>query len=137
MKKRYIALIAVGVVLVLAIVFFVQATTIYSSQVIAKEAGSAIGIAPFTDRIDFGDIPQGNTVSKVITLENEGTVPNYIRVFIMGSIGSLVEVEPSSFTLEEGESQDVELTLTMPASAEPEKKFSGRVFILRLPKALW
>ena len=137
MKKRYIALIAVGVLLVLAIAFFVQATTIYSSQVIAKEKGSAIGIAPFTDRVDFGDVPQGMTVTKVITLENEGGTPNYIRVFITGSIGSLVEVEPKSCTLEEGESQDIELELTMPASAEPEKKFSGRVFILRLPKALW
>ncbi len=137
MKKRYIALIAVGVVLVLTIVFFVQATTIYSSQVIAKEKGSAIGIAPFTDRVDFGDIPLGLTVTKVISLENEGSTPNFIRVFIMGSISSLVDVEPSSFTLEPGESRDIDLELTMPASAEPEKKFTGRVIILRLPKALW
>ncbi len=137
MKKRYIALIAVGVVLVLAMVFFAQATTIYSSQVIAKPKDDPIGIAPFIDRVDFGDIPQGETVSKVITLENEGSTPNYIRVFIMGSIGSMVDVEPSSFTLEEGESQDIVLRLTMPASAEPEKKFTGRVIILRLPRALW
>ncbi len=137
MKKRYIALIAVGVLVLLAVVFLVQALTIYPAQVIAKEMGSPIGIAPFTDRVDFGDIPQGSTMTKVISLENEGSTPNYIRVFVMGSIGNLVEVEPSSLTLEEGESQDIELTLTMPASAEPEKKFSGRVIILRLPKALW
>ncbi len=137
MKKRYIALIAVGVLVLLAVVFLVQAMTIYSTQAIAAEVGEPIGVAPFTDRVDFGDIPQGSTVTKIITLENEGTVPNSIRVFIMGSIGSMVDIEPRSLTLEEGESQDIVLRLTMPASAEPEKKFSGRVIILRLPKALW
>lgn len=137
MKKRYIALITVAVVLVLAITFLVQALTIYPAQVIAKEAGSALGIAPFTDRVDFGDVPQGSIVAKELILENEGSIPNNIKVFIMGSIGAFIEVEPKSFTLEAGERQEIELELTMPASAEPEKKFTGRVIILRLPKRLW
>ena len=38
-KKRYIALIAVGVLLLLAVTFLFQSLTIYDSQVIAKEAG--------------------------------------------------------------------------------------------------
>ena len=137
MKKRYIALIAVGVVLVLAIAFFVQATTIYSSQVIAKPKGDAIGMAPFTDRVDFGDIPQGQAVTKELILENEGTVANSIRIFIIGGIGGFIDIDPASFSLEPGESQNVKLRLTMPATAEPEKKFSGRVIILRLPKTIW
>ncbi len=137
MQKRYITLIAVGVLVLIVVTFLAQALTIYPSQVIAKEKGEPIGIAPFTDRIDFGDIPRGSTVTKEITLENKGSVPNYIRVFIIGSIGVLVEIEPSSLTLEEGQSQDIKLRLTMPDSATPEKKFSGRVFILRLPKGVW
>jgi len=137
MKKRYIALIVVAVVLVLVITFLAQSLTVYRTQVVASEEGGTIGIAPFTDRVDFGDIPQGLTVNKVITLENQGSTPNYIRVFIMGSIGAFIDVEPNSFTLEAGERQDIELELTMPASAEPEKKFTGRVIILRLPKRLW
>ena len=116
MKKRYIALIAVAVVLVLVITFVVQAMTIYSAQVVAKGEGSSIGMAPFTDRVDFGDVPQGSTMTKTISLENEGTVPNYIRVFIVGSIGVMVDIQPNSFTLEAGESREVELELTMPAS---------------------
>ena len=137
MKKRYIALIAVGVLVLLTVVFLVQALTIYPTQVIAREAGGAIGIAPFTDRVDFGDIPLGSTVGKVISLENAGTVPNYVAIFTLGSIGALVKVSPTSLTLEPGDSQDIELSLTMPASATPEKKFTGWVFILRLPKAFW
>jgi hypothetical protein len=137
MKKQYIYLMAAAVLVILAAVILAQALTIYPSQVIAKAAGDPIGIAPFTDRVDFGDVPLGMTVTKEISLENKGSVPNYILVFITGSVGSLVKVEPSSLTLEEGESQDIRLQLTMPASATPEKKFSGRVFILRLPKAVW
>jgi len=138
MKKRYIALIALGVVVVLALTFLVQATTIYDSQVIAKEAGSAVGIAPFTDRIDFGDIPQGTSVGKTLVLENAGTVPNQIIIFVIGGISDLVKVEPSSsFALEAGETQEVDFRLTMPASIQPEKKFTGKIIVLRLPRAIW
>jgi hypothetical protein len=137
MKKRNIVFIALGVVLLLAVTFLFQALTIYNTQVIAKEAGTSIGINPLGDRIDFGDIPQGETVSKTLIMENEGAVPNNVTVFIIGNIGDLVEVNPSSLTLEPGETVEVKFRLTMPASAPPEKKFTGRVFVLRLPKRLF
>jgi len=136
-RKWHIALIALGVLLLLVVTFLFQALTIYNSQVIAKEAGEAIGMAPFTDRIDFGDVPQGQAVAKTLILENAGTVPNQVNVFIIGNIGDLVKVEPKSVTLEPGESAEVDFRLTMPVSATPEKKYSGKVFILRLPKRLW
>ena len=134
MKMRYIALITAGVVLVLVSTFFIQATTVYSSQVIAKEAGGAIGIAPFTDRIDFGDVPQGAEVAKTLIMVNNGTVPNQITIFIIGGIADLVKIQPSSVTLEPGDEIEVQFRLKMPASVPPEKKYSGRVIVLRLPK---
>ena len=136
-QKRYIALIAVGVVLLLVVTFLFQALTIYDSQVIAKEEGGAIGMAPFTDRIDFGDIPQGATIGKTLILENMGTVPNQVNIFVIGNIGDLVEIVPSSVTLEPGESAEVDFQLTMPASAPVEKKYTGKVFVLRLPRRLF
>ena len=137
MKKRYIAIIALGVLVVLVATFLVQATTIYDSQVIAKKAGSAVGIAPYTDRIDFGDIPQGTGVGKTLVLENAGTVPNQVTIFVIGSIADLVKVEPSSLTLEAGETAEVRFQLKMPASVPPEQKYTGKVIILRLPRAIW
>lgn len=137
-KKRYIAFIALGLLLLLAVTFLFQALTIYDSQVIAAEEGGAIGIAPFTDRIDFGDIPQGGgAVAKILILENEGAVPNQISIFIIGNIGDLVKIEPGSVTLEPGESVEVDFRLTMPASAPVERKYTGKVFVLRLPRGLW
>ena len=137
MKKRYIAFIALGVLLLLAVTFIFQALTIYDSQVIAKEEGSPVGIAPFTDRIDFGDIPQGSSVGKTLILENAGAVPNQINIFVIGGIGDLIKVEPKSVTLEPGESAEIDFRLTMPASAPVDKKYSGKVFILRLPLRIW
>ena len=137
MKKRYIAFITLGVVLILVVTFLIQAITIYDSQVIVKEEGSAIGIAPFTDRIDFGDIPQGAAIGKTLVLENVGAVANYITIFIIGNISDLVRIEPSSFSLEPGESIEVDFKIQMPASATPEKKYTGKVIVLRLPKAFF
>lgn len=132
-RKRYIGFIALGVVVLLAVTFLFQAMTIYNSQAIAKEEGSAIGINPLTDRIDFGDIPQGVSVAKTLILENQGTVPNQVIIIVIGSIGDLVKVVPSSLTLEPGETKEVNFQLNMPASAPPEKKYSGKIFVLRLP----
>ena len=137
MKKRYIAFIALGVVLLLVVTFLFRALTIYDTQVIAVEAGEPIGINPLTDRIDFGDIPQGQGVGRTLILENAGTVPNQINIFIIGSIGDLVKVQPGSLTIEPGETKEVNFRLTMPASATPERKYSGKVFILRLPLGVW
>lgn len=136
-RKWHIALIALGVILLLVVTFLFQALTIYDSQVIARKAGEAIGVAPFTDRIDFGDVPQGGAITRTLILENMGTVPNQINIFIIGNIGDLVKLESKSVTLEPGESAEVDFRLTMPVSATPERKYTGKVFVLRLPKGLW
>ena len=136
-KKRYIVMMVIGVVLLLAGTFFVQAVTVYPSQVIAKAKGSPVGIAPFTDRVDFGDIPQGENVSKSLIMENTGTVPNQIYVFVIGEVGQMVKVDPNSVAVAPGTQQEVKLRLSMPDSATPEKTFTGRVIVLRLPKALF
>jgi len=70
-------------------------------------------------------------------MENAGTVPNQVNVFIIGDIGDLVKVQPDSLTIEPGETKEVNFRLTMPASAPVDKKYSGKVFVLRLPLRLW
>ena len=136
-SKRYIALIALGILLLLAVTFLFPALTIYDTQVIAKATGEPIGMAPFTDRIDFGDIPQGEGVGKTLIMVNEGSVPNQVMIFIIGNIGDLVTVNPDSVSLAPGETVEVDFDLSMPVSAPPEKKYSGKVFVLRLPKRLF
>ena len=134
MKKRYYIIFAVVFVLAIAGVFFGRATTIYSSQVVVTEKGTNIGMAPFTDRVDFGDLPQGTGISKTITLDNNGDSDNRIKIYTMGSIWSFVEIQPGkSFTLAGGTSQDIVLKITVPETAPVGRKYTGRIFIMRLP----
>lgn len=133
-----IAVVIIVFILVVLAGVLIPFTTSYSSQVIAVEAGGSIGINPSTDRIDFGDMPSGTSVAKAVTLESGGDSSASIRIFIIGGIGSLIKVEPStSFKMEPGESQQVIFRLSMPATAVPGTKFSGRIFILRLPGGFW
>ena len=132
-RRRYLVLAALGMLLFLVGVFFYQSTTIYSSQVIVKPAGDPIGINPFDDRVDFGDVPQGSAVSKTLVFNNEGTVPNQVRIFIIGGVGQFVKVAEKTFTLQPGEEKEVRFELIMPPSATPEEKFTGRVIVVRLP----
>ena len=126
-------LAAVGLLLFLVGVFFYQSTTIYPPQVIVKPAGDPIGINPLDDRVDFGDVPQGAAVSKTLIFNNEGTVPNQIRIIIIGGVGQFVKVADKTFTLEPGEEKSVRFDLVMPPSATPEEVYTGRVIVVRLP----
>ena len=134
MRLRYIVIFAVVFILAVGGFFLWRSTTSYAMQVVVTERGSDIGIAPFTDRIDFGDIPQGANISKTITLTNQGDNDNSIKVYMMGSIGTFIDVMPGkSFTLAGGETQDIDLRITIPETAPVGKKYTGRIFILRLP----
>ena len=134
MKKRYIVLTIIIALLGIAIYFFFTSSNIYSAQAVVVEAGSPIGMAPFTDRIDFGDVPQGKGVSKTVVLENTGDNDNTIRIWIMGSISQMIDVEPGkTFELEAGTTKEVEFLFSMPDSAEVGDKITGRIIILKLP----
>jgi hypothetical protein len=114
--------------------FLWRATTTYAMQVAVVEKGSNLNIAPFTDRIDFGDVPQGFGISKTITLENLGESDNHIKIYRMGGIWSFVEIDPgTSFTLAGGETQDIKMSIKIPETAPVGKKYTGRIFILQLP----
>ena len=135
--KRYLVLIGLGVLIILVGTFLFQSVTRYTTQVIVAAPGAPLGINPLQDRIDFGDIPVGQEVTKTLILENLGGVDNYIAIFIVGGVGDLVKVEPNFFTLVSGQRMDVQFRLSMPDSAPVDQKFSGRVFIFRLPKGLF
>lgn len=134
MKKWHIIMIVVIALLGIGVYFFLTSTNIYSAQAVAVEADSPIGMAPFTDRVDFGDVPQGKGVTKTVVLENTGDNDNTIRVWIMGDISQMIDVEPGrTFELKAGTSQDVDFLFSMPASAEVGEKFTGRIIIFKMP----
>jgi len=134
MKKWQIILAVVVVILAIAVFFLWRSSNIYSAQVVTVAAGENIGIAPFTDRIDFGDVPQGDNITKTVTLTNDGSNSNSIKIYILGSISQMITVSPGkSFSIGAGKTQDIVFQLAMPATSPVGKKFTGRIIILNMP----
>ena len=134
MKIRYIVIFAVVFILAVGGFFLWRATTSYAMQVVVTEKGGQLNIAPFTDRIDFGDVPQGSGIAKTVTLENAGDNDNHIRIYRMGGIWSFIDISPgTSFVLEGGETETIKMSISIPETATVGDKFTGRIFILRLP----
>ncbi len=107
-----------------------RSTSIYSAQVLVPEGG-AIGIPPPTG-LDFGDVPRGASAEKRIQLTNEGRLNTYVVVFTWGSIGDLLNVSDAFFNMKPGEKRTLTFEASIPISA-PQKKYTGRVFVVRLP----
>ena len=77
---------------------------------------------------------KSNRRAESLVLENSGDNETTIRIFIMGSISQMIDVEPGkTFELKAGTTQDVDFVFKMPASASVGDKFTGRIIILKLP----
>lgn len=134
MKKKYIFPIVIVVLVAIAIYLFLAFSDIYSVKAVAVESGSSVATTTITNRLDFGNIPQGEQVTKTVVLENTGNSDHSIKIWVIGSAAQMIDIEPdSSFELEAGTTQDINFILNMPDTAREEKKFTGRVIILELP----
>jgi hypothetical protein len=133
-KKKYIFSIVIIILLAIAIYLFFTFSNIYSVKAVTVESGSSITTTTVTERFDFGNVPQGEQVTKTVVLENTGNSDHSIKIWMMGSTAQMMDVEPgNSFKLEAGTSQDVKFILKMPDTAREEKKYTGRVIIFELP----
>ena len=134
MKIKYIISIVIVAIFAVAIYLFLTFSNIYSMKAVAVEAGSRVNADQVTERLDFGDIPQGEQVTRTLVLDNNGDSDHSIKIWMIGSIAQAIDVEPgTSFELKAGTRQDVDFILAMPDSAPEEKKYTGRVIIVELP----
>lgn len=136
--RRRWALYALLFVLALFVLFEWRATTTYSSQVIVIQRTDVliVGINPTTERMDFGDLTQGSSQVRPLVLENSGVLPWRVSIIVMGEIGQFIQISDAFFTLDRGETKNVDFTLILPPNAAPGK-YSGRVLVLRVPWSPW
>ncbi len=135
---KHWALYSLLLVLALFVLFEWRSTTIYSAQVVVvpRTDELVVGINPTTERLDFGDLSQNSSQTRTVRLENGSGLPVRVTIIITGDIGPLIKLSDAFFTLDGGETRDVEFTLVVPPNAEP-KKYSGRVMIVRMPWPPW
>jgi len=112
----------------------------YAMQVLVIEGEGKVGVNPTQELLDFGDMSKGTTAVRTVTLQNGTFMPMKILVWQLGGITDLVDIafkedgRPyESFKLKPDTEVKLDFVANMPASVQPGTKYTGRVFILKIP----
>src|SRR3989344_3795766 len=105
----------------------------YGAVVRAIEGEGKVGINPTTERLDFGDLSRGTSAVRKVTVKNDTPMQFFVTVIRIGEIRGLTKMEKNNFVLRKGEEQQLKFTVYMPASAEIDHIYKGRVFVFKIP----
>ena len=91
-----------------------------------------VGISTDSDKIDWGIIPQGVEVGKIINLDNSRPVDAKIDILVYGNVTPFITIGGgNSFILKSGEGRSIEIAF----KAEEIGEYSGEIDIyVRVPK---
>ena len=103
----------------------------YSATVLVTEGSH--GIAPPGNPFDFGDLPPTASIEHKITLNNDGKLDTYVMIIVSGEIRDFLDIEDAFFNLDPGQEREILVKLTVPGTAEPGKRYDGRVVVTYLP----
>jgi hypothetical protein len=133
--KKILKFVVLFVVFLAAWLAVVQYMTADKYEVVVKvvEEGGKIGVNPLTERLDFGDLPKGNSATRFVTIENNGRTDIYVKIVITGNVSDLVNINKNNFVLSPGSSEKIDFAMSMPISADQEE-YKGKVTIFKLPK---
>jgi len=131
------AAVLVGILFVILFVAVeIGSTQSFSVEVVVVPEEDFVGLNPTTESLDFGDMSNGTAQARYLNLSNEGSLPTRVSVIVTGDVRDFVKVSDAFFTMDPGDSTRVEFTLVVPATV-PEKKYTGRVLVLRTPWSPW
>lgn len=125
---------------IVALILFVAAIQIavadkYSAQVLVIAGEKKVGVNPTAEKLDFGDLSADTTATRYVTLNANG-MNTYILVWKFGSIAELIKLDKNNFIISKGQTEKLEFSLYMPPSAPLDKKYTGYVWIFKMPK-MW
>jgi hypothetical protein len=109
-------------------------TSVYSATVLVTEGRH--GIAPADALFDFGDLPPTAAIEHKLTLRNDGRMDTYVMIMIFGGIRDFLDIEDAFFNLKSGQEREILVKLSVPLTAEPGKRYNGRVVVTRVPWGL-
>ncbi len=133
----------IGIILVIIFLFVfyvVLDANKYKMQVVVIDGEGKVGVNPTTELLDFGDMSRGTESVRTVTLNNGTFMPVYVLVWQTGRLSEIVKVtdrnsgEPAqAFKLKSDTEVKLEFGARMPASAAIGDKYTGRVFIFKIP----
>lgn len=123
------------VILPLLFVFYVSLdANKYKAYVKVVPGEGVVGVNPTDKALDFGDLSRGGRAVRKVTVANGTFMPMQIVVLEWGSIGDLMEINKSNFKLSGGENAEIEFSVYIPASAEIDRVYDGRVYLFKIPR---
>ena len=127
--------IAWGIVALVVMIAVVQVAVAdkYQAQVAVIEGEGKVGVNPTTEKLDFGDLSGDTSAARYITL-NAGGMDTYVYIWKFGSIAELIKLNDNNFIMKRGGEKKLELSVYMPPSAPVGEKYTGRVWIFKIPK---
>ena len=105
----------------------------YRAVVHVIEGAGQVGVNPTDRELDFGDLSQGTTAIRTVTIENGTSMPMYVFMVKTGKISELMKIDNNYFTLAPKQTEKIEYTVYMPASAEIDATYTGRVYLFKVP----
>jgi hypothetical protein len=52
---------------------------------------------------------------------------------VFGDIRGFLDIQDAFFNLKPGQEREIDMKLTVPSTAQPDKQYNGRVVVTRLP----
>ncbi|MEK9150907.1 MAG: hypothetical protein AAB411_02375, partial [Patescibacteria group bacterium] len=105
----------------------------FKATVHVVEGESVIGLNPTTERLDFGDLSRGTSAVRRVEVKNDIPLSTYVVMFKTGEISDLIDISKNFFRLKPREETKIEYSVYMPASAETDKIYDGRVYLFKIP----
>jgi hypothetical protein len=106
-------------------------TSIYSAQFLVTATTNTI--APPDALFDFGGLPPTASITHKLTLKNDGKLNTYVTIMVFGNIRAFLDIDDAFFNLKPGQEREIDVKLTVPSTAQPDKQYNGRVVVTRLP----
>lgn len=100
-------------------------------RVVAGEG--RIGVNPTDEALDFGDLSRGASAVRRVAIENGLPLSLYVFAVRTGSIRTLIKLDKNYFKLPPRSSDKIEFSVYMPASAEIDRVYDGRVYLFKIP----
>jgi len=135
MKLRLIDKIILAVLLlVFLFAFYVTLDANKYPALVRVVAGEGrVGVNPTDQALDFGDLSRGTSAVRRVAIENGLPLSLYVFVVRTGSIRTLIKLDKNYFRLPPRSADKIEFSVYMPASAEIDRVYDGRVYLFKIP----
>lgn len=132
--KTYEKIIGVVLLVIFLFVFYIMIdANKFKATVHVVEGESVIGLNPTTEALDFGDLSRGTSAVRRVEVKNDIPLSTYVVMFKTGSISDLIDISKNFFKMKPREETKIEYSVYMPASAETDNIYDGRIYLFKIP----